>query len=341
MVLVAGFLGAGKTTLLNHLLGNNRGARIGVVMNDFGSIGVDAMSVAGQVDSMISLSNGCLCCAVDTRGLDAMLARLSQPKARIDVIVIEASGLAEPRELIRLMIASENPHIAYAGLVEVVDATEFAETRQRHPELDDHLRFADLIVLNKTDLASEPVRAELAATIRQLAPDTPVLSTARGRVDPAILFDHDGTTEPRTRARQLSFDDLRAEDPHDQHDCADGTHLHAAYDTVEFTSDKPMRPRGLLSFLETRPRGLYRMKGLVHFGLNGHRQKFGIHTVGGFLRFERSRWTPGESRRTQLVLIGADLDAEALRTDLARCTADNSAPTDDSGMLEILRYTDT
>lgn len=82
VVLVAGFLGAGKTTLLNHLLANREGARVGVVVNDFGSVNVDALAVAGQVDTMVSLGNGCLCCAVDASGLDAMLGRLRRRPRR-------------------------------------------------------------------------------------------------------------------------------------------------------------------------------------------------------------------------------------------------------------------
>ena len=79
VVVLTGFLGSGKTTLLNHLLKESRGTRIGVVVNDFGAIEIDAMTVAGQVGSMVTLGNGCLCCAVDTSELDTFLGRLSRP----------------------------------------------------------------------------------------------------------------------------------------------------------------------------------------------------------------------------------------------------------------------
>ncbi|MEU3719379.1 CobW family GTP-binding protein, partial [Streptomyces californicus] len=101
VVVLAGFLGSGKTTLLNHLLRNRAGTRIGVVVNDFGAIEIDAMTVSGQVGSTVSLGNGCLCCAVDASELDTFLETLTRPSARLDVIVIEASGLAEPQELVR------------------------------------------------------------------------------------------------------------------------------------------------------------------------------------------------------------------------------------------------
>ncbi|MEV4052402.1 GTP-binding protein [Amycolatopsis sp. NPDC049688] len=328
VVLVAGFLGAGKTTLLNHLLANREGARVGVVVNDFGQVNVDALAVAGQVDTMVSLGNGCLCCAVDASGLDAMLAKLSGAEAGIDVIIVEASGIAEPRDLIRLMIASENPDIRYGGLAEVVDAAEFEAARERHPELADHLRLADLVVLNKADRVTAEALAKLTATVEELAPGRPLLVTAHGRVDPRLFFD----PEPRgERVGQLSFDDLREEHDHAQH-------LHAGYQTVTFTADTPLAPRAFVGFLERRPAGLYRMKGQADFGPAGPKSRFHLHTVGGFVQLERSAWPPGTPRRTELVLIGAGLDTDAVLADLAGCLADDPETVDERGLLHILRY---
>lgn len=177
VIVLAGFLGSGKTTLLNHLLRNRAGNRIGVIVNDFGAIEIDAMTVSGQVGSTVSLGNGCLCCAVDASELDTFLETLTGPAARLDVIVIEASGLAEPQELVRMILASENPHIVYGGLVEVVDAAEFDATRERHPEIDRHLAVADLVVLNKTDRAGneEQTRVQdvIAAAAAPAAPGQP------------------------------------------------------------------------------------------------------------------------------------------------------------------------
>ncbi|PRX48431.1 G3E family GTPase [Prauserella shujinwangii] len=344
VVIVAGFLGSGKTTLLNHLLGNADGVRIGVVVNDFGSINVDAMSVAGQVDSMMALQNGCLCCAVDASGMDGILTKLTRSGTDLDLIVIEASGLAEPRSLVRLVLASTNPVIEYGGLIVVVDAAEFETGRARHPELADHVRIADLVVLNKTDRV--PDHAGLLATVRALADGAPVLPTAHGRVDPALLFD----AEPRERdtgPRQLSFEDLRADlaDGHDHHDhhehgaCAD--HLHAAYESTEFSVDAAVHPRRLMRFLESRPAGLYRMKGDVYFGVPGHRQRFRLHTVCAYLRFHRSRWPEGEPRGTRLVLIGTGLDRAVLDRQLHECVEPEPDQVDPQAMLRILRHTES
>ncbi len=310
VIVVAGFLGSGKTTLLNHLLTTARGTRIGVVVNDFGAIGIDAMSVAGQVDSTVSLSNGCLCCAVDVDGLDELLGRLV---SLVDVIVIEASGLAEPEAMARLVLGSGNPRVAYGGLVLLVDAAEFPN------DLDRHLRVADLVVLNKVDRVDDP--GPLVDVIDHLEPGVPVVVADHGRIDPALLFD------PRERSRygQLSFEDLVEEE-----------HVHVHYDAVEFTGEA-MNPLRLMAFLAERPPGLYRVKGFVHFGVPGHRQRFVLHTVGAFLRFERLPWGD-EPRRTQLVLIGTGLDADAVGKALADCVEPDPASVDPQSMLEVLRY---
>ncbi|MFC6092737.1 CobW family GTP-binding protein [Saccharothrix lopnurensis] len=317
VVVVAGFLGAGKTTLLNHLLARARGTRVGVVVNDFGAIGIDAMSVAGQVDSTVSLGNGCLCCAIDVSELDEMLARL---EPRVDVIVVEASGLAEPQAMARMVLASENPRLSYGGLVLLVDAAEFPDDLARH------LRVADLVVLNKVDRAADP--AALEAEVDRLKPGVPVVRAEFGRVDPELLFD----PRPRVSHGQLSFEDLLAEDE----DAADGhEHDHARYESVAFTGGA-LNPVRFTAFLDRRPRGLYRIKGFVLFDVPGHRQRFSLHTVGAFLRFERSAWDG--PRRTELVLIGTGLDTAAIRAELAACAEDDPASVNPQSMLEVLRH---
>ncbi|TXS11825.1 GTP-binding protein [Streptomyces sp. adm13(2018)] len=335
VVVLAGFLGAGKTTLLNHLLRSSRGTRIGVMVNDFGDIGIDAMRIAGQVGSTVSLGNGCLCCAVDASELDEYLEILTRPESRLDVIVIEASGLAEPQELVRMVLASENDRIVYGGLVQVVDAAEFSATRERHPETDRHLPIADLVVVNKTDRVSAAELLAVHETVGGLAGKAVVVDATHGRIDPELLFDRvvpEGEIEG-----QLSIEDILygAEDgdgdPH--------AHPHAAYETVSLTAATPLHPRRLMAFLDARPEGLYRIKGFVDFGAADPDNRYVVHAVGRFLRFYPERWPEGEERLTQLVLIGSGVDVAGLRKELARCELDGprDAP-DEHAMWGVLRY---
>ncbi|CAL9414762.1 GTP-binding protein [Streptomyces sp. Tu 3180] len=331
VVVLAGFLGAGKTTVLNHLLHHSGGSRIGAVVNDFGAIEIDAMAVAGALgDSTVSLGNGCLCCAVDGSELDVYLERLARPSAGIDVIVIEASGLAEPQELVRMVLASEHPGVVYGGLVEVVDAAEFDDTRARHPEIDRHLGLADLVVVNKTDRVTDASR--VLDLVRSLVDRAAVVPATHGRVDPEFLFDRRPSEE---RVGQLSFDDLHRRD-HGEEEHAG--HLHAAYDSVSFASGHPLDPRRLIRFLDSRPEGLYRIKGYVDFGPHDTRNRYAVHAVGRFLRFYPEAWTAGEERLTQLVLIGTGIDAAALRKELEECVSDGAPHADEHGMWGVLRY---
>ncbi|MET8442621.1 MULTISPECIES: CobW family GTP-binding protein [Streptomyces] len=335
VVVLAGFLGSGKTTLLNHLLRNRAGNRIGVVVNDFGSIEIDAMTVAGQVGSTVSLGNGCLCCAVDASELDTYLETLTAPAARLDVIVIEASGLAEPQELVRMLLASDNPHIRYGGLVEVVDAAEFPATRERHPEIDRHLAVADLIVLNKTDRVTEAGLRAVREAMDAAGGSAAVICSAYGRIDPEVLLDPVTRADEDDSFRQLTFEDLLPEA-----DRTHADHLHAAYDSVSFTADVPLSPRLFMAFLDSRPAGLYRIKGFVDFGAGDPGNRYTLHAVGRFLRFVPQRWARDEPRRTQLVLIGAGVDAASLRKELEGCRDEWQDATEEleRSMWGVLRY---
>jgi G3E family GTPase len=346
VVVLAGFLGSGKTTLLNHLLHRSGGSRIGAIVNDFGAVEIDAMAVAGALgDSTVSLGNGCLCCAVDTSELDEYLARLAAPAAGLDVIVIEASGLAEPQELVRMVLASEHPGIVYGGLVEVVDAVEFDATRARHPETDRHLALADLVVVNKLDRAQDGER--VLALVGSLTDHAAVVPAEYGRIDPEILFDCRPTEE---RIGQLSFDDLHehGDGENDGREDEDGEraphghtgHLHTGYDSLSFVCAAPLDPRRLMRFLDSRPEGLYRIKGYVDFGPYDPVNRYSVHAVGRFLRFYPEAWTEAGERLTQLVLIGAGIDTETLGKELRAC-ADDAPHTDEHGMWGVLRYVAT
>ncbi|MCP9956959.1 CobW family GTP-binding protein [Streptomyces sudanensis] len=335
VVVLAGFLGSGKTTLLNHLLRTARGTRVGVMVNDFGSIEIDAMTVAGQVGSTVSLGNGCLCCAVDASELDTYLEALTRPSARLDVIVIEASGLAEPQELVRMVLACDNERIVYGGLVQVVDAAEFDATRARHPETDRHLGIADLVVVNKADRVPEGELRRVRDAAAGLAGRAAVVTAAYGRVDPELLFDRAARAGEPAGARQLSFEGLYA----DAYERDHRDHPHAAYEAVSFATGEPLHPRRLMDFLDSRPEGLYRIKGFVDFGAADPDNRYAVHAVGRFLRFYPEPWPPGEERLTRLVLIGAGTDGEPLRRALDGCrVAGPHDEPEEHALWGVLRY---
>ncbi len=319
VVLVAGHLGAGKSTLVNHLLRRADGVRIGVVVNDFGAIGIDAMLVAGQASAVTSLADGCLCCTTDANGLAGLLAELTAPAARLDLVVVEASGLAEPRELVRLLldaVGGEARHAAYGGMVVVVDAASGAVG-----EADGALRLADLVVLNQVDRVADP--APLLAALRAIAAG-PVLPVVRGALDPALLVDPPARRGP-PRSGQLSFDALLRED-------AGVEHAHAAWESVAVDRDVPMDPARFAAFLEAGPAGVFRSKGVVRFP---GAAPFVVQTVGTAIRV-RPAPRSVDVAGARLVFLGVGLDAAALHTALDACAADPARP--EPSLLPVLRY---
>ncbi|MER7798421.1 GTP-binding protein [Microbacterium sp. NPDC096154] len=147
---VTGYLGAGKTTLLNHLLARP-GARLGVVVNDFGEINVDAALVTGQIDEAASIAGGCICCLPDAGGLDDALARLTDPRLGLDAVLVEASGAADPLALARLIRFSGVERVRPGGLIDVVDAREHERAVDTGAVAPARFAAATLVVVNKLD----------------------------------------------------------------------------------------------------------------------------------------------------------------------------------------------
>jgi G3E family GTPase len=316
VVLIAGRLGAGKSTVVNHLLRQAEGVRIGVVVNDFGAIGIDAMLVAGQASAVSSLADGCLCCTTDAGGLAALLAELTAPRTRLDLVVVEASGLAEPRELVRLLldaIAGEARHAAYGGLVVVVSAVD--------GEHDDSVRLADLVVLNQVDRVDDPT--PLLASLRSVAPG-PVLPVVRGALDPALLVDPPAHRGP-PRSGQLSFDVLLREDAHAEH-------VHPAGESVAVKRNVPLDPARFAAFLEACPTGVFRSKGVVRFP---GAAPFVVQTVGTAIRV-RPAPRSVDVAGARLVFLGVGLDVAELHSALDACAADPAAG--EPSLLPVLRY---
>ena len=344
VVVLAGFLGAGKTTVLNQLLRSASDVRLGVVVNDFGAVGIDSLLVAGWAERAVSLENGCLCCSTDDGSVEELLAALATPRSgpMLDAILIEASGVAEPAAMVRRVLASRVPGIEYGGLVVAVDAVEFEQARLRHLQLDDHVAMADVVLLTKTDLVDEAAVARVAAACRRLNAWAPVVPASHGAVDPRLLFE-----ERPPRQRQLAL----GEAVPDEGAAGEGTagggaaqdrggHLHSMYDAVEFTSPDPLDPRAFVAFLDSRPSGVFRIKGFVRFAVADDQRRYLLNTVGAAVRFERGAWPRGSARATELVLIGAGLDAEELRAALRACVRTGPLPADDMAMMGVLRSTE-
>ncbi len=338
VVVVAGYLGAGKSTLLNHLLSGAGDARIGVVVNDFGAVNIDAMLVSGASGGSVrsvSLSNGCVCCTVDDEELEDVLGALAG--RGLDLIVVEASGLAEPAAMVRRVVLAQDPRFDYGGLVYVADAAHLAGTMERHPSLRHHLALADLVVLNKIDLSEDPEAAR--SLVRRFAPSAPIVGTVEAVVPVELLIDAEvlerRAAERRDSPRQLTLDEALREHEHDGAHHHDHAHLHDEYVAVTVETGV-LEARATAALLTDPPAGVFRVKGFVTVA-DGTRLQ--VHTVGRHVRtaLERGRRAGTES---VLVFLGVGLDEAAVRAGVEGCRAAPGAASDPQAVLSLLRYSD-
>ncbi len=328
VVVLTGHLGAGKTTVLNHLL-QRPGGRIGVVVNDFGDINVDAGLVVGQVDEPASISGGCLCCLPDTGGLDDALERLTHPRLRLDAVVVEASGIADPLTLSRLVRFSGVERVRPGGVVEVVDAVEHfrtVDTRERPPA---RLAAASLVVVNKTDrlprARREAALARIERRVREVNPVAHVVGSAHGRIDPELLFDVACGEDP---GDELPLAALRRDAHADDH-----VHVGAATARSPGTVD----PARVIDLLEQPPPGCYRIKGRVTVQSAGRLRGYVVHLVGRSIHISSSQAGRAGS---ELVAVGMHLDVDRTRARLEDAVA---APARDlpiraDGFRRLQRY---
>lgn len=192
VILLTGYLGAGKTSLLNHLL-RHPDARIGVIVNDFGDLNIDAGLVVGQVDEPLSISGGCVCCLTDDSELEDALVAMTNPKLRLDAIIVEASGFAEPLTLARMITRMGHHRFHLGGVIDVVDATMYFDTvdTSHLPPL----RFAatTLVLVNKLDQVPAVDRdatvEAVRARVHERNPRVIVIGTRHARLDPTLIFD--------------------------------------------------------------------------------------------------------------------------------------------------------
>ncbi|GAA2180554.1 GTP-binding protein [Brooklawnia cerclae] len=311
VIALTGYLGAGKTTVLNHLL-QTPGARIGVVVNDFGTINIDAALVRGQVDEPASIAGGCLCCMPDAGGLDDALGRLTNPRLRLDAVLVEASGVAEPAALAGIIRTCDAATARPGGLIDVVDAAAYLGTVDDDGPMPP-VRFAaaSLVVINEVDRLPPGTRAStiarITARVRERNPGVCIVETDRGRLDPALVLDVADTADPADELPLAGWARHVHETVH---------HEHA--DAVTVPVRAPVDAGRLADLLDDPPEGVYRLKGRVLVRTaNGPRGRV-LDLVGRQAHVTTDRVADGAGA---LVAIGMHLDTLAVRTRLEQAVS--------------------
>lgn len=294
---IGGYLGAGKTTLLNALLADAGGRRIAVLVNDFGSLAVDASLVHRHDGETIELASGCMCCSL-AGGFGEAITRVIDRAADFDHVVIEASGVAEPDRVVGWGLTHGLVRDATLVVADAECVRERADDRFVGDVVRRQLRAADLVVLNKTDLVTEAAIADVRAWIERTAPGARVLETRRSRV-PAdvVLGPPGGDREDRTRAVPRADDESVAPPSHD--------HAHV-FDSWTVRRPASIRRESLERFASSLPEGVHRAKGFVRLE-EAPDERFLFQQVGRRWTFERmsapaSRVPDGTA--VEVVLVG-------------------------------------
>lgn len=309
VIALTGYLGAGKTSLLNHVL-RAPGARIGVVINDFGELNVDAGLVTGQVDEPASIAGGCICCLPDDGGLDEALAKLTDPRLNLDVIIVEASGLAEPTAVSRMIRFSGVERVRHGGVVDVIDAVRHFDTVDRGGVAPARYGAASLVVVNKLDQVPPEDRASVSerigARIRGSNSDAHVVGAVGGRVDPTLLFDVAEADSGQLSFRELLLDGEAAAEAPVRHD----EHNHARVGSVTVTGDGCVDPGAVFDLLEDPPLGVYRMKGTIAVSYRERVRRYVVNVVGTSVHVASA---PPGAHANALVAIGTGIDVDRVR----------------------------
>jgi G3E family GTPase len=320
VTVLTGFLGAGKTTLLNRILGGDHGLRIAVLVNDFGSINIDAELVVGVEGGgdVISLANGCVCCNIRDDLLGAVQQTIDRPE-RPEYIVLEASGVAEPSGIAATFLDLRlRDRLRLDSIMCVVDASQIFAA----PEMLDlklrQIAFADMLILNKTDLVESEQIAHIRAWLNDRFHHQRLAEAIRGNVPMEILLGA-GRFDPAQ---------LGADTGH-RHDCAD-THCDhpdhgALFETWSYENDEPLSLELLRDTAGKLPASIYRCKGVINSAEAPERRSI-LQVVGRRVDLTLENDWCERPRRTRLVAIGAHraLNAEMLRESFDRCVASRS-----------------
>jgi G3E family GTPase len=341
VTVLTGFLGAGKTTLLNRILTENHGKKYAVIVNEFGEIGIDNDLIVDTDEEVFEMNNGCVCCTV--RGdLIRIIDGLMKRKGRFDAILVETTGLAKPAPVAQTFFvdADVKEKTRLDAIVTVVDAKHVRQQLETSEEVAEQIAFADVILLNKTDLVSKDELSAIERQLRAVNPTARLHRMVRGdipldaimglhafeldritEIDPHFLPDHDCDD---SCAHHDHDHDHHGHDHH-HHDHDEHDHVAAAGITsVSLSTDKPVNADKLLGWIneitQTRGPDILRLKGI--FAFPDEPKRFVVQGVHMIVEGDTQRdWREGEPRVSRLVFIGRNLDRAELETAFAACVA--------------------
>jgi G3E family GTPase len=332
VTVLTGYLGAGKTTLLNRILSEPHGRRYAVIVNEFGEIGIDNELVVGADEEVFEMNNGCICCTV--RGdLIRIIEGLMKRKGTFDAIIVETTGLADPAPVAQTFFVDPDVQnlARLDAVVTVADAKWLAARLRDAPEAKNQIAFADVIVLNKTDLVSPAELREVEARIRAINPYAKLHRAQRCDVAIADVLERKAFDLDRIMEIEPEF--LHVDEHDHDHDGRDHHHAHGDglkhyhdehMQSISLRLDGDVDPDKFMPWITelTQAQGpnILRCKGIVAF--SGEPRRFVFQGVHMMLDGEPQReWRTDEKRDSKVVFIGRDLKEEDIRKGFLACAA--------------------
>ena len=321
VTVLTGYLGAGKTTLLNRVLTENHGKKYAVIVNEFGEIGIDNDLVVGADEEVFEMNNGCICCTV--RGdLIRIIGGLIKRQGQFDAILVETTGLADPAPVAQTFFTDDDVkrRTRLDSIVTVVDAKHIEQRLDDAEEAEEQIAFADVILLNKTDLVGAEELARIEKRIRKLNPFAKVYHTARCAIELDKILDRGAFDLNRILALDPDFLD---EDEHHHHHHDELSPVHdEEIRSISLLQDKRIDPMKFSEWINdvlmTQGQNILRTKGILNMDRSDKRYVFqAVHMVseGNFT----GPWPAKDKRKSRIVFIGRNLDEAGLREGFARC----------------------
>jgi G3E family GTPase len=341
LTVLTGYLGAGKTTLLNRILSEPHGKKYAVIVNEFGEIGIDNDLVVGADEEIFEMNNGCICCTV--RGdLIRILDGLIRRKGNFDAIIVETTGLADPAPVAQTFFMDETVgrRTKLDAVVTVADAKWLNERLKDAPEAKNQIAFADVILINKTDLVSSEQLTEVEARIRGINPYAKLHKTERAKIPlDAVLgrnaFDLDRILDLEPDFLGPDDHDHHHDHDHDHrhhHDADVGAHAHGGLkhyhdedmQSIALRTEKPLDPDKFFPWVQDLVQkegpNILRCKGILAFKDDEERFVFqGVHMI---LDGDHQRpWKADEKRHSRIVFIGRNLPGKLISEGFESCVA--------------------
>ncbi|AFY59046.1 putative GTPase, G3E family [Rivularia sp. PCC 7116] len=312
VTVLTGYLGAGKTTLLNRILTHEHGKKVAVIVNEFGEVGIDNQLVIDTDEEIFEMNNGCICCTV--RGdLMRIIGNLMKRRDKFDHLVIETTGLADPAPVIQTFFVDEDmrEQLLLDAVVTVVDAKHIWQHWDAD-EAQEQIAFADVILINKTDLVSPEQLEELENRIRGMNAIAKIHRTQDAKLEMDALLG----VKAFDLNRALEIDpEFLGEDAH-EHD--ESVYSIALVEEGELDGDK--LDKWLSNLLQTQGPDIFRTKGIL--SIAGEENRFVFQGVHMLLDGRPDRpWKESETRKNELVFIGRNLDEAKLREEFKACVA--------------------